>query len=341
MKNFLAALIAGVGAISGMAAELPFPEWRDGEFAELQSAGWVPGALLLTNEPLPDDPATPAEPLVLESPLPDEVAEDPATVAELPEQFLEAYFAARPELFLVDPQGLLSPADQRDRLTFLNYHASDSSIDLFVYVLGGEQEIPTDVRHEELVERLFNDGRPAAVVHYYLGNPKRSTVRLSPSLMDQIPAAEQHRALENSVRTALEKTNPSEQLDKFLVQLSIRIYWMEKAIMDDPQAAEGGDLAGAAVVAPLVKKPDRFQKVREWVLPYVRPAAVAAGILLSLVCLIVWLRSRARYQFPEFDVEPRLGGDHAAGIGSVISFASAAVPPASQRDQMPEYLRRA
>ncbi|RYD41508.1 MAG: hypothetical protein EOP85_12590 [Verrucomicrobiaceae bacterium] len=30
-----------------------------------------------------------------------------------------------------------------------------------------------------------------------------------------------------------------------------------------------------------------------------------------------------------------------AGVGAVISFASASLPPASQRDQVPDYLRRA
>ena len=53
------------------------------------------------------------------------------------------------------------------------------------------------------------------------------------------------------------------------------------------------------------------------------------------------LRRRARYRFPEFEVEPRLGGPHAAGVGAVISFGRAAPSPAFQREQMPEYLRRA
>jgi hypothetical protein len=53
-----------------------------------------------------------------------------------------------------------------------------------------------------------------------------------------------------------------------------------------------------------------------------------------------WLRKRAIYRFPELTVEPRLGGVHGAGVGAVISFAGAAVSPASQRDQRPDYLRR-
>jgi hypothetical protein len=64
-------------------------------------------------------------------------------------------------------------------------------------------------------------------------------------------------------------------------------------------------------------------------------------VLAAAGALGWWLRRRARYRFPELDVEPRLGGAHAAGVGAVISFASAALPPASQRDQVPDYLRRA
>ena len=64
------------------------------------------------------------------------------------------------------------------------------------------------------------------------------------------------------------------------------------------------------------------------------------GLLVALA-MGSWFRHRARYRFPDFEVEPRLGGSHAAGVGAVISFASAAVPPASQRDQVPDYLRRA
>jgi hypothetical protein len=63
--------------------------------------------------------------------------------------------------------------------------------------------------------------------------------------------------------------------------------------------------------------------------------------LLVAMVMSFWLKKRACYRFPEFDVEARLGGAHAAGVGAVISFASAEVPPASQRDQVPDYLRRA
>ena len=307
------------------------PAWTGNERKELETAGWHPGDILLTAE-------TTAEPLALEPPLPGEIAADPVPLVEVAEKFLPAYFAEHPKNFLVDPQNLLSPADYRDRLGFLNYHAADSTIDLYVYVFGGDQEIPSNVRQEELMERLFSGGRPAAVVYYYLGAPQRSVVFLSPSIVEAIPAAEQRRALESSVMQAFERSKPPEQIEKFLVQMSIRIYWMERLLAGEPlPVAE----PISRPLNPVVAKSAKFIWLREIAMRSALPAAVLLGSLLVAIAFNCWLRLRGRYRFPEFEVEPRLGGAHAAGVGAVISFASAALPPARQRDQVPDYLWRA
>lgn len=342
--RWILAVFFAVPSLTSAVEEPAFPAWKKGEFAEWEAAGWVPGAVLLTDEPVPDDFGKPKdETFQVEQPKPEEVAQDLAVSPEIPEKFLPAYFAERPKAFLVDPQGLLNPSNYRDRLGFLNYHASDSSIDLFVYVMGGDQEIPSAVREEETIERFFSEGRPAAIVFYYLGAPQRAAVYLSPSLTDAVSAAEQRRALESSVMQAFEKTQSPEQLERFLVQMSIRIYWMERML-----AGESTVKNALPLVAPLDarnRKSAAGEAEVRWLEAWISKQAVPVGV----VCLAVmaalgfnaWLRSQARYTFPEIDVEPRLRGAHAAGVGAVISFASAAVPPASQRDQVPDYLRRA
>ncbi|NJR43889.1 MAG: hypothetical protein HC767_15755 [Akkermansiaceae bacterium] len=80
---------------------------------------------------------------------------------------------------------MLSPADAKDRLDFLNYHAGDSSIDIFVYLMRRDQEIPSEVRREELVERFYSVGRPAAVLFYYLGDPRRSLIELNSAIKEK------------------------------------------------------------------------------------------------------------------------------------------------------------
>lgn len=313
--------------------EPALPAWTGNERKEREAAGPIPEALL------PGEPASPdAEPLSLEPPLPGEITEDPAPMVEVAGKFLPAYFAERPKNFLVDPQHLLGPADYRDRLGFLNYHAGDSTIDLFVYVFGGDQEIPSSVRQEELIERFFDSGRPAAVVCYYLGAPQRSVVHLSPAIAGSVSAAEQRRALESSVMQAFERSKPAEQIERFLVQMSIRIYWMERMMAGEPLpsvvpvSVADGQASG---------KSGKFLWLQALAIRSAVPAAGLLGVLLAAIGFNQWQRLRGRYRFPEFEVEPRLGGTHAAGVGAVISFASAALPPASQRDQVPDYLWRA
>ncbi len=333
--------------LSGMAfaaVEPALPSWNDGERKALESKGWVAGSLLLTDEPVPNEPAqADAKKIDVAQPTPEEIAESETRPNEIPEKYWPDYFGDHPKNFLVDPQKLLGSSEYRDRLGFLNYHASDSSIDLYVYVFKGDQEIPGEVREEELVERFFSKGRPAAVVYYFMGAPQRSVLYLSPSLTDVVAPAEQRRALESSMMQAFGKLDQAGQIEAFLVQMSIRIYWMER-MMGGESAASDEAPALLHAAKPVEKKSaimEKLKSVLESAKRFVFPAALLAGVAMLGLAVTSWTRRRARYQFPDFDVEPRLGGAHAAGVGAVISFASAAVPPASQRDQVPDYLRRA
>ncbi len=316
MNAWLAGGLSSVLAIGAAcaAADSGVPAGKDAERTSLESHGWITGGALNTVSP-----------------------------NNLPEKFRQAYFGERPKAFLLDPQGLLEPAQQHDRLAFLKDHAGDSSIDLFVYLFKGDQDIPADVRAEERVGRFFMKGRPASVVFYFMGAPRRSVVYLSPPILDRVPAVEQQRSLESSIMKALEKQDASEQLEAFLVQMSIRVYWMEQ--MMGGTAADGRPMVLTGRPARTkAKKPGlltRLQPVIDRAKPWVMPAAALAGALVVLLGVVAVVRRRALHRFPEFEVEPRLGGSHAAGVGAVISFARGAPSPATQRDQTPDYLRRA
>jgi len=341
----------------------PLPEWRADDLAALKPAykaskpaknakkgkaadeekpaepavpPLIPGAELLTGErPLEEAGEPISEPMAYVAPAPGEISDEARP--PVPESFWGAYFAERPKTFLVDPQKLLSPSAATARLEFLNYHAGDSSIDLFVYLFDGPQEIPGEVRAEELIERCFATGRPAAVVFYYLGAPERAQWMLSPSIAEVISPAEQRRTLQSVIAGAAEKTHPAEQLEAFTLQMSIRLYWMERVMKGGAEAAV--ETAAPAASVAKEEKDDRKARLLAMARPWAMPAGAGAGGVLLLVLLGVAWKARARYRFPEFDVEPRLGGDHAAGIGAVISFSSPTLPPGRQRE-LPDYLRR-
>lgn len=307
--------------------------------------GGTPGTLPPAEAPTPDPAAEPEPtPHDTDQPTPEEIAKSSTPRTKIAEKFLPAYFDARPESYLIDPQHILDHQSARDRLAFLESHAGDSTIDLFIYIFGKDQEIPGEVREEELAERFFSSGRPAMIIYYFYGQPQESVLYLSPSLTDAVSAAEQRRALTSSVMLALEKTDPADQLKAFTVQLSIRIYWMERML----QAAAPAGSTSQQPAHPQAPKTthqkltlaQRVDGVTLLLRPYLRSAAWGGGaVALALACGW-WRRRRATFHLPEFEVEPRLGGHHAAGIGAVISFASPTLPPASQRQQVPDYLRR-
>lgn len=335
MKRLAWLLSAGLATA---AVEPPMPSWRDEDRKALEKGELVPGLTLLTR--LTEDP--PAEPAADEGQVPPPTAEEIAATEkaspEVAEQYLDAYFGTRPARFLVDPQGLLGTKDARDRESFLNYHSGDSEVDLFVYLFDGHQAIPSEVREEEVVERHFAEGKPAVVVYYYLGAPQKSDIYVSPRLSDAVSAAEQRRALISSVEEAMEKPDALAQFEAFCVQLSIRIYWMERAaglVKDEP--AVPVLRVPTAVPSPKQESPAVAQAMM-WSARYGVPVGIFGGAVMIVAGMVALARHRARHRFPVFEVSPRLGGAHAAGIGAVISFGSTTQSPSSQRNDVPDYL---
>ncbi len=258
---------------------------------------------------------------------------DPTQIAE---EDVAKFFGQKPKSFLSDPQNLLTRQEYRDRLSFLKYHASDSKVGFYVYVFDEKQIIPPAVRAEELFSRYFADDGPTVLLFYYMGDPKRSEIHLSADLMRSVGRSERNRALQSSINQAIIKSQSVDQLDGFCVQMSIRIYWMEKAL-------EAGLIAPIEEDEPIKAVNQHAAKIaalQGWWMSWRIPLGVALAVVLVGSVFTWWRRRRMTYAFPEFDVAPRLGGEHGAGIGAVISFSSARIPAAMQREQLPDYSRR-
>jgi hypothetical protein len=307
-----------------------------------EAAGWIAGSLLLENKP--DVP--PEEPVEA----PEETTDDMKTdrASEIEEPVAEAVsepqfpidFAKRPRTFLHDAQGLLSPGDKRDRLKFLDYHAGDSAVDLYVHLFDKGQSIPDPEVHAAVLDEAFHDGKPAVVLVYFMGEPQRALLHLSPGLKGRIAPRECKRALESAMLQAMEKNEPSAQLEAFLVQMSIRIYWLERLLGGEKESPEDQPIE----VPAKVKITDSLMtQVQPWIDGFLANLKwIGLGIsacISTLLASLWWVRNR-QHRFPELDVEPRLGGAHGAGIGAVISFTNSQVPPMAQRNQTPDYLPR-
>ncbi|BCX49978.1 hypothetical protein HAHE_38860 [Haloferula helveola] len=294
--------------------------------------GWLIGAFCFFNwsviaQEEPPDPPT------------EEEAEDFHHEIHVPEEFLDDYFATRPSTFLRDPQNLLDPRERKERAQFLEYHSDDSLIDFHLFLFAGDQMIPEDVRVEELAERFFGEGKPSVLVLYFLGAPERTILQLSPQVADDVPKAEQKRLLAQAVRAAEEHPIATEQLEAFCVQTAIRIFWIERAagLTDEPPVVEPSE--SERLKEP---PPTRGAQLKAWFGSWWSEWGVAASTVLGGI-LTAWIarwiiKRRARYRFPEFAIEPRLGGDRGAGIGAVIQFGSTTQSPSTQKGKPDDVL---
>jgi hypothetical protein len=331
----MAGMLAAVVALAGAEGLPPLPEWDPEDADKVRKGDIVPGSELLREGSGGQ-----------ESPIPQpEILTPEGTDSTMPErfpreiapEFLEAYFADRPEVFLVDPQDLLSRQEYRDLASFLEFHAGDSSLDLHVYLFDARQELPPGVSIESVFREHFAKDGPHAVAFYFLGVPEKSRLVVGDRIRSGATGEERERALKTAIRKAFEKSAPSDQLDNFLAELSIRLYWFEKTMKGASESGErGSSVEQPAASTAVAGAPVRgiASLGRFW----------AVGVLL-LAVLLGWLgrliaRRRLRYVFPGFEQESLLGAPHAAGVGSVVSFSNAQLPPSQQRDQVPDYLQR-
>ena len=279
------------------------------------------------------------------------LAEAPEESARLSPEHLEAYFSAAAEEPIVDPQGLLDREQAGRIAAVLENHASDSRVALQVWLLAEAQDFPADVRLEELHERRPPEEGPTVVVITPMGKPEASRWFLSWDLAVGLSAAEMRRMLQAALPFAVRERDPAAQVAELLHHLSLRLYWLESRL---PSAAPAGGEAEENPIAnagsegenAAVRLPDWLEPLLEGPLGGVtrQDLGLAAGALataLAGLAFLIWYERRRQWVFPEIEVEARLGGPHAAGVGAVISYASPNLPPAVQREALPDYLSRA
>lgn len=326
--------------------EVQLPDWNEEELEALESGDYVPGSSLLgemAREILDseDQEVIELDPLIRD--LPDEEPISVEWTRVLRDEFVPAYFHEVPGGFLMDPQELLTTQEYRDRDGFLNYHARDTEIDCYLYLFDGPQELPEGESLESLVKSQFDPEKPAAIVFYYLGDPARAQLAFTDKVIEAVSEEERAKVRRMAIEEALEMSDPSSQLDSFSVQLSIRLYWLEKVV-----AKGGGTLLAAKRLT--LQRAEQFgvEKAGIWEQLMKNEALfywlMIAGILLPAAILGLlgrWIAGRKRvYIFPDAEGSPMLEAPHAAGVGGVLSFASATAPPSSQKREVPDYLQK-
>ncbi len=141
----------------------------------------------------------------------------------------QRYFGARPETHLVDPQHLLTEQKSHDVQRFLEYHADEAEFDICLMLFGGTQEVPADVSLQRVHDQWFG-AEPVVTVAYFLEHPERSQVIYGETVRGRLAAAVFEQIFQSCVREAQVAETAYDQVERFAIELSIRLYWLAKLI---------------------------------------------------------------------------------------------------------------
>ena len=344
---------------------LPLPEWQAPEVGVnpisarapiLNGTPLIPSALL-TAEDLQDlPPMLPAEPPSLNAQideerdfdlslfLPDSLLGKPLHIEEqvlptpagefraLDDSFIHTCRLSPPDCYLIDPDTHVAETQREDLSRFLEFHNRDAKISAYVVVTDRDQTIPEGVDLSQIGSGILTS-RDSCLVVYPLGEPWRARVFLSNSVHRKADAGYLKSLIDDCATDAKEVTDPLEQMHRFTVRLSIRLFWLEKVThAENPSLAEASmptlgpvdtENREAALTASMVRESQvENSNPKKWI--------IGMCVLLSLIALVasVWAwvaihhkRLRAHvWMLPEVEAAPRLGGVFSGGGGASIHY---------------------
>lgn len=315
----------------------PLPEWSADDLLRLQKGeNLIPGSLFFGDtegSTIDSDDV-----FELPQPGPDQAVQPALSV--IPDAALEKYFLNPIESLLLDPQGILSNQEYLDMEGFLKYHSEESTLDLCIYLFDAEQQIPNYYQVDTILKRHELNGRQTAVIYYFYGNPGRTELHLTAEITGKIGNQERLRFLQNSINSAAKKSQEFDQLEAFCMQMSILVVRLGKTLAAGEDRSDPPLVTSSTNPSPLGDKTRKFQDLYGKIQPFLIPSIV----LFSVAC-VAWIvsqiiKKRKTYTFEECEIAPRLGADHAAGIGGVISYSSSSKAVTYEQFNAPTYQKR-
>ncbi len=139
--------------------------------------------------------------------------------------------------YLMDPSHQLPEVVRDDLSRFLESHARDARVSLYLMVLPADQKLPAQVNLARLAQgSLLREDSCLAVCP--LGEPWRLRLFMSSSIRNQLPTTELSQVLDDSMRAAMQTVDSEEQIHRLLIRLSIRLFWLEPSLGTAPPLVE-------------------------------------------------------------------------------------------------------
>lgn len=248
-----------------------------------------------------------------------------ASLKEVSPEFLAACAQSLPKEYLIDPDQLVPEIQNHDMQRLLGFHAQDARIKLYILMIGHDQKLPEGVELEKIASGSLMQS-DACLVVYPLGEPWRTRLFVSRSIHNQISTEFLTETIQACLNEALQTSNVHDQLRRYTIHLSTRLFWLQKALGTDlaSKTDKGQALAEFSAEvkkAPAVSRSAGLTSLLIW----------ASGGLLVLGLVYLFCRRifrhlqhqkrRRVWMLAEAETVPRLGGAFTGGGGSMIRYA--------------------
>jgi len=321
---------------AGEVEELPLPAWvseGEGRSGPLVELTLLPEVTAASTE---DNPDNPFKRFIPRSKLAPPAKDLPVTLVPLSAEYIGLSENADSESYLLDPQRILSETQTEDLQRLLSYHASGSKITAYLLLLNKDQILPSDFDVSKLASGTLLH-KTSCLLVYPLGQPTRARFFMSKEIGQTAPVGQLAAMAQDCIRGALQVSDEVEQIQRFATQLSIRLFWLERAcklgdtaipakLSASPEVNNSVDL-----LPEITSEPVKTDLLPDYFIKWKRIGMIALAVLASLFLAFVasifiwrWKRKQARrtvWLLPEIPDHPlRFGGPHGGGCGATVDF---------------------
>lgn len=248
---------------------------------------------------------------------------------EVTREFILAANEALRSEYLIDPDVIVPEMAHLQMLRFLEFHAHDARIKLYVLVIPKDSRLPAKPELDGIASGSLVKSEACLLV-YSIGEPWRARLFVSKSVFEHTSATFLAETTQACAKAAMQSSAAADQLQNFAMELSTRLFWLQKALGKESTANVAQSLAE---VAP----PDAGSHTAGVAMPSVTPVATDdawTAVLWTLACVFMaavgglgflhWQKRRKRrvqtrvWILPEIETAPRLGGAFTGGGGAVV-----------------------
>lgn len=243
-----------------------------------------------------------------------------SSLLEVTPEFMTACERAMTKEYLVDPDMLEPEMQSHDLRHFLEFHARDASIKLYVLIMPHDRKLPAKVDFAKIASGGLMQTQACLLV-YPLGEPWRARLFMSSSLHDHTSPQFLTETVGACLQEAMHASDTHDQLHRYAVHLSTRLFWLQRAL---------GSSAGTNKERSLAEfMPEGVTAAPSgpgWA--FILMASFGSMVSLMVVAMAghqIYLRRRVRRQkrswlLPELETVPRLGGAFTGGGGGSVRY---------------------